>query len=198
MNLPNFSPAIDFSLAGAIYTVSVFVTVIWLRRSLHRSGHRIKVTEGQIAARVLMVVLLLVIPCYLIDIAFWCVVCLIMAMLAFGFCLGGEPGGAIAGPIVLSALFVREFVLGFPDLILEPEAVRELSNEDTAIDALVGQQAVTASPLRPTGSIVQDGRVFQAVSEGGDFIDADVAVSIVGFRNGMYSVERIAKESNDL
>ncbi len=101
MNWPNFSTTIDLYLAGAIYTVSVFVTVIWLRRTLTRNEQRIKATEGQIAARILLIVLSLLIPCYLIDLAFWSVVGLILAILILGLGIGGEPGGVIAMPFVL-------------------------------------------------------------------------------------------------
>ncbi|MFN7873735.1 MAG: hypothetical protein ACK5PB_00355 [Pirellula sp.] len=52
----------------------------------------IEVTEARIATRILVVVLLLLIPCYLIDIAFWGVAALIMALFIFGLLVGGEPG----------------------------------------------------------------------------------------------------------
>lgn len=197
MNWPNFSTTIDLYLAGAIYTVSVFVTVIWLRRTLTRNEQRIKATEGQIAARILLIVLSLLILCYLIDLAFWSVVGLILAILILGLGIGGEPGGVIAMPFVLGALFIREFVLGFPGLVLEPEPMRATAKQETDIDPLIGQQVVTISPLRPTGSIVYEGRILPAASEAGRFVDSDTAVSVTGFRNGIYLVETISEELID-
>jgi membrane-bound ClpP family serine protease len=196
MNLPQFLPSVDVPLAVAVYTLSVFATVVWLRRSSSRKDRLIKVTESQIAARILVVVLSLLIPCYLIDFAFWGVFALIAALFTFGLLLGGEPGGILAGPVMLAALFVREFVLGFPDLVLHPEAVCPSGKPESLIDPLVGQRAVTVSALRPSGTILHEGRILQAASEAGTFIDPDVTVSIRHFRNGICWVE-IADESSD-
>lgn len=194
MNLPNFLPTVDLPLAALIYALALLATVVWLRRKQSKSDLQIEVTETRIATRILVVVLSLLIPCYLIDFAFWGLTALIVALFIFGLLVGGEPGGVIAGPILVATLFVREFVLGFPELILHPKPVRQPEDQEKLSNLLVGQQALTASPLRPTGSIVHDGRIYQAASEAGIFIESDVPITIVGFRNGVYFVEEIAAE----
>lgn len=197
MNLPKFLPSVDVPLAASIYAFSLMATVIWLRRMRSQGDRLIEVTEARIATRILVVVLSLLVPCYLIDIAFWGVAALIMALFVFGLLVGGEPGGIIAGPVLIAGLFVREFVLGFPGLILRPEPVRQIANHETINDPFVGLRAVTDSALRPTGRILHGGCVLQAASDDGTFIDANVAVSILSFRNGIYSVAKIADEPSD-
>lgn len=194
VNLPNFSPTVDLPLAALIYASALLATVVWLRRVRSKSDLLIEVTETRVAARILVVVLSLLIPCYLIDFAFWGLTALIVALFIFGLLVGGEPGGIIAGPVFVAALFVKEFVLGFPELILHPETVRQPEDPEISRYPLVGHQAFTASPLRPTGSIVHDGRFYQASSETGVFIESDVPISIVSFRNGVYLVEEIIDE----
>jgi membrane-bound ClpP family serine protease len=197
VNLPNFSPTVDLPLAALIYASALLATVVWLRRVRSKSDLLIEVTETRIATRILVVVLLLLIPCYLIDIAFWGVAALIMALFIFGLLVGGEPGGIIAGPVLIAGLFVREFVLGFPEFILKPEPAPQIANHETINDPLVGQRAVTDSALRPTGVILRGGCVLQAASDDGTFIDANVAVTILSFRNGIYLVAKIADEPSD-
>ncbi len=75
--------------------------------------------------------------------------------------------------------------------------MRATAKQETDIDPLIGQQVVTISPLRPTGSIVYEGRILPAASEAGRFVDSDTAVSVTGFRNGIYLVETISEELID-
>jgi membrane-bound ClpP family serine protease len=192
MHLPHFSSLVDVPLAISIYVLSVFGTVIWLRRAKPANDRLTKVTEVRVATRILIVLLSILVPCYLIDFAFWGAATFVVALLIFGSFVGGEPGGVIAGPVVIAALFVREYVLGFPDLILHPEAAHETAPQEVLIDPLVGQQAITVSVLRPFGSIEFEGRVLQAVSDTGDFVDSNTTVFIRSSRNGVYSVEVIS------
>ncbi len=192
MHLPHFYSTVDVPLAVSIYVLSVFGTVIWLRRAKTENVRLTKVTEVRVASRILIVLLSILVPCYLIDFAFWGAATLVLALLIFGSFVGGEPGGVIAGPVVIAALFVREYVLGFPDLILHPEAAHKTAPQELLIDPLVGQQAITVSVLRPFGSIEFDGRVLQAVSDTRDFIDTNSSVFIRSSRDGVYSVEIIS------
>ena len=192
MNLPKFLPSVDVPLAALIYAFALWMTVVWLRRVRSQSDRLLEVTETQIATRILVVILSLLIPCYLIDIAFWGVATLTSALFVIGLLLGGEPGGVIAGPVLIAALVLKEFVLGFPDFILKPEPVREIGKDETISDPLLGQRAVTESALRPTGGVLHEESVLPAASYDGSFIDANVTVSILSFRNGIYLVEKIA------
>lgn len=189
MQLPHFSSIVDVPMAISIYILSVFGTAIWLRRAKLVNDRLSKVTEVRVATRILIVLLSILIPCYFVDFAFWGTATFIIALFVVGSLVGGEPGGVIAGPVVLAALFVREFVLGFPDLILHPESANNTDPADVVIDPLVGKQAITVSALRPFGSIELEGRVLQAVTDSGDFIDSGTTVCIRSSRNGVYSVD---------
>jgi membrane-bound ClpP family serine protease len=155
------------------------------------------VTEVQVASRILIVLLSIFIPCYLIDFAFWVAVAFLFALFIFGSMIGGEPGGVIAWPVFIAALFVREFVLGFPDLILHPEAANKIQPQGESSDPLIGLQARTVSALRPFGSIALEGRILQAVSDSGDFIDTNTIVCIRSSRNGTYSVEVVSEAHSE-
>jgi hypothetical protein len=98
---------------------------------------------------------------------------------------------------LIAALFVKESVLGFPDFMLKPEPARQIANHETINDPLVGQRAVTNSALRLAGMTLRKGCVLQAASDDGTFIDANVAVTILSFRNGIYLVAKIADEPSD-
>lgn len=195
--MPHFSSIVDIPLAISIYVLSVFGTAIWMRREKLVNDRLSNVTEVRVASRILIVLLSILVPCYLIDFAFWGAATFIIALFIFGSLVGGEPGGVIAGPVVIAALFVREFVLGFPDLILHPETANNADPAVVLIDPLIGQHAITVLALRPFGSIEVEGRVLQAVSDSGDFIDADTTVCIRSSRNGIFSVEMISVADED-
>ncbi|MCU0704548.1 MAG: hypothetical protein MUF18_11280 [Fimbriiglobus sp.] len=66
------------------------------------------------------------------------------------------------------------------------DSVAELSE----LDALRGQIGRTATPMRPAGTVVFDGRRIDALTEG-VMLDADVAVQCVGVRAGRVVVRRV-------
>jgi hypothetical protein len=56
-HLPHFTSVVDLPLAVSIYVLSVFGTAIWLRRAKPVNNRLSKVTEAQVATRILVVIL---------------------------------------------------------------------------------------------------------------------------------------------
>src|SRR5690349_4063936 len=71
---------------------------------------------------------------------------------------------------------------GMPDPVeLRRERVHDDRIRRSERGRLVGGSGIAATPLRPSGRVVIDGRVHEAVSESG-FIDRGMTVEVIGSR----------------
>jgi membrane-bound ClpP family serine protease len=93
--------------------------------------------------------------------------------------------GLPALPLIVLGSLAKEFILGFPELVLSPgsrpdrKAVSEVE-----VHEMVGWKATTTAALRLQGEVSIDGENFRATSDSATMIDAGVLVEVVGFRNG--------------
>ena len=104
--------------------------------------------------------------------------------------------GVLVGTVAGTALLLRYF----PESRLAQRTIvlgDRLSSEDgdsfrERFEALVGLEGVAKTPLRPSGTVVVDGRRLDAVTEG-DLIDAGRSVRIVDTRGGSIVVREVER-----
>ena len=89
------------------------------------------------------------------------------------------------GLISIGFLYVmQQWILGWPDraLLVNDASLESNQTSSGAPDPLVGRTAQAATPLRPTGKVVVDGKELDASCEFG-FLQAGSQVEIVGRRS---------------
>ena len=107
----------------------------------------------------------------------------------------GNVLGIFGLPVLTVAIFVGEYILGFPGLILSPTERRALPAREPPSTPMLGRNAITFGPLRPQGEIEIDGQKFSASSDSGRMIDSGVAVRVTGIKNGNLLVSENENES---
>ena len=122
--------------------------------------------------------------CWLGNIGVWIVLVLIFFVGLIPTMITADQSDGLV--LVAAAAFVREWAFGFPTLVLRPKP--SLQNEEQGI---VGRTGIVTSPLKPSGRVSIDDTQIQAVSDGGDFIETGVQITVTGFRNGTPSVRKI-------
>ncbi|MBR2823577.1 MAG: hypothetical protein IKE24_07835 [Clostridia bacterium] len=80
------------------------------------------------------------------------------------------------------------------DLVLRDTQHPEEEQRLDALRALTGREAVTATPLRPGGQILLEGRRYNAAS-GGEFLEKGVRVQVTGAAGDHLTVCRIDPET---
>lgn len=121
--------------------------------------------------------------CYFIDVAFYVPIVIFLFLILLVF--GGDIFGILGLPAIAVAYMLKEYVLGFPDLILDPPSPLETDNElQASLAKHIGQVAITTSSLKPIGEIELNDVRLTAASESGVFIDPGTDVVIVGVKNG--------------
>ncbi len=137
---------------------------------------------------------ILLLICWLANLGVYVLLLVLLATGVIGIILCGDEA-ALGLIMYLSFGMVREWCLGFPNLVLDPNSHQTVETPKLLQHAeLVGCHAITTSPLRPSGEVKIDDKEFSAVSENGKLIESGVAVTIVGERNGQLCV-RDALES---
>lgn len=133
----------------------------------------------------------LVAICWLANIGLWVVLILI-------FFIGLIPTIMIAdqgdGAVILFtvAAFFREWAFGFPTFVLRPKPVSQTSNHE-----IIGKIGIVSSPLKPSGQITIGDNQMQAVSDGGEYIDTGLQISVTGIRNGLPTVRKVETTVSD-
>lgn len=185
--MKHFSPWIDIPIAIALYVAVVVGFLAWVHKSSQTSVARNEETRDRLVFRLGVIFVTIGLICYLLDIAFWLVVCVIFILLLSLFAEGFL--GILAIPIVALAMFTKEYVLGFPELILSP---RESTDGPADLNCLIGNTGSTVTSLRPQGEIEINGQRYIAESESGDLIDRETPVTIVGVKKQLLLANRIS------
>ena len=180
--MPSFSPWIDIPIALVCYVASLAGMLFWVHRSDQHDVEATFETTRRVCIRVAILTLSLFTATYLADIAFWVVVGILL-LLALVVVVG-DGFGILGLSLVGIAYLFKEYVLGFPELILAPPKPIEQANTDGGHSAaFVGRSTVTVSPLRPIGEVELDGLRMAARSARGDYIPRDAKVVVIGSQN---------------
>jgi len=190
--MPRFTPIIDLPVLMFAFIATLAGTLYWVFQTEQDGVPKTGDAASRAAFRLSIVAGLMGVFCYLTGIAFWFVL-IITAFLMLGV-LAGDMLGIAGLPLVALGYLVKEYVLGFPELILSPKLGDTNVGQTQEFHEMVGRNAITTAPLRPQGDIVIDGQFFPASSDSGTLIDPGVAVFVVGSRNGNLLV---AESRND-
>ena len=82
------------------------------------------------------------------------------------------------------------------DLVLQDTQHPEAENSLEALQALSGQEAVAATPLRPAGQVELSGRRYNAAS-GGEFLEKGTRVRIIGAEGDHLTVRPLETGSGE-
>ena len=132
--------------------------------------------------------------CWLANFGVWAFLVLGLVFGLIGTLIVGN-GGSPDLMFVGTAVALREWSFGFPSLILdipnrEPKPISENSNHE-----LIGVSGITSGPLRPSGYAHINDAEMAVIADCGTLIDAGVAVTVTGFRNGTPRVRPVASET---
>jgi hypothetical protein len=181
--MPSFTPLIDVPLAVLVYGATLLGVLYWVHRTGQQGVKKTPQTTRRVASRLALLTACLLLVCYLVDFAFW-IAALVAIVLVLATLAGGQLS-ALGLPLVLLAHLIKEYIMGFPELILDPP---EPSNDSAAdhdrLPALVGRSAIAAAELRPQGEIEIDGMRLPAASHCGKMIAAGMSLRVTGYRNG--------------
>ena len=170
--------------------------MLWLFQSNSHDLAQSSTNAFRIAIRLGIVIGVVGALCYAASIPplLFFLVCCAIAFVGWGGML--LELAILALPLLGLLYVVQQFVLGFPDRsswILgsnehQPKKTRAKPNP------FIGEQALTASPLRPTGDItLSDGSTHTAVTETNTFLDEQETVKIVAARDQTLIVRPINK-----
>ena len=180
--MPSFTLLIDLPLIVFAYTATLLTILHWVYRTDQDDVPKSNETAMLAAFRLTIVTSLIAGFCYLAGIAFWFLV-VIAAVLALTTWAGGWFG--IAGLPVIGLVFLtKEYVLGFPELVLSPKEQVPETSAKSSPHVMIGRTTTLTSPLRPQGKIVVEGKSFSAASDDGTMMDAGIDVVVTGSRNG--------------
>lgn len=94
-----------------------------------------------------------------------------------------------------AADLLREWAFGYPRFILSPPSDEDaIASRQAELEDLLGKDATTCTPLRPNGDVTVDGHKFEASSEDGTFIEANLAVVVSSIKNGTLFVRPQRKQ----
>lgn len=181
--MPSFAPWIDIPLAALVYVAAVMGVLYWVRRTDQQSTRRARETTRRVSVRLALLTAGLLLVCYLVGFAFW-IAALVAIVLVLAALAGGQVG-ALGLPLVVLAHLVKEYIMGFPELVLDPpEPTEDAPAIDDRMSALVGRSAIAVAPLRPQGAVEIDGKRLPAASDCGMMISTGTALRVTGCRNG--------------
>lgn len=186
----SFSPWIDLPLALLIYAVVLASVFYWVHGDKQQIIEKTPKTTRGITFRLGLVISCLFVGCYATNIAFWFVgVIAVLLVLAVG---AGDVLGILVLPFLGLGYLLKEFVLGFPELLLSPPDDRFVEVSSTGRFAeFLERLAITTGPCLPQGEIEIDEGRFPAISDSGMMIDSGKPVRVTGERNGSLLVRAI-------
>jgi membrane-bound ClpP family serine protease len=180
--MPSFTPLIDIPLAVLLYAATLSGVLYWVHRTGQQSVKKTRQTTRRVVSRLALLTACLLLVCYLVDFAFW-----IAALVAIVLVLATLAGqlSALGLPLVVLTHLIKEYIMGFPELILDPpEPSKDSTADHDRLPALVGRSAIAAVELRPQGEIEIDGMRLSAASHCGKMIAAGMSLRVTGYRNG--------------
>lgn len=174
----HFSPWIDIPLAVLLYGGALFRILRWVHKPDQLTVKKTPETTRRAAFRLAIVILPLVLICYAVNIAFWLVVVIIPLIDLMGL------------PVLKLGYPIREFTLGFPELVLSPpDSVGQSPLAvDDPLDQYVGRTARATSSLCPQGTVEIDDLQLGATSASGLLISPGTTLHVTGMRDGQLLV----------
>lgn len=103
-----------------------------------------------------------------------------LGVVALFTALGIAAGNILAAPPVMMAACVLLYVLWIPPwsmFVLEPQQDEPLP--ESTRDAIVGQTGITRSVLRPIGNVEIEGKLYEAATEDGQYIEPGATVVVL-------------------
>lgn len=183
----SFNPYIDLPVIGTVYLVIAMYLLYSLPKYERPPGFDLRTARTRLLIVVPLVFCIIASICYVFDVSLW-IVHLVIFGLAVALVVGSD-GGLIALPLVAIGAFLKEYVLGFPELVQRPPETME--DQSTDLRRLIGRAGRTTTALRPLGKVELDGKLFDAEALSGEFIQTDQAVIISEIRNGRLQVEGV-------
>jgi membrane protein implicated in regulation of membrane protease activity len=181
--MPGFSLLTDLITSLIVYVCAAALTLRWIHRTDQVRVPRNPDVTRLVIGRLAVVVGGLFVACWLSGIAVWVPVLAMGLLMLFAL-----VGDALGLPGVVVFWVVQQYVLGFPardDLFLTPPAsMNREHSEPVALMQLVGQNATTLSPLKPTGEIILGDARYTAASESGGYLRPGEVVVISGVKDG--------------
>lgn len=175
-----------------IYIVVLVGMLHWVHRTDQVSVRKTPETTRRIWSRLAIVAGCLLLGCYFLDVAFWIVAVLACVMVLLA--MTGELLGIVGLPLIALGYVIKEFVMGFPELVLEPaEQHPTRPGLDHKHAEFIGRCGVVVSPMRPSGEIEVDGVLLQAKSEG-KMIDKGTTVRVTRLQGGTLVVRESSGE----
>lgn len=199
----HFLPWVDLPVALLLY--SAFCFSIWSQffKSPPETveNPQPRSTMPRAAFRLALVFLTMLLACYLLNIAFW-IVAVILGVLVIGVG-GGAYGGAgeflglLGMPFVAVGYFIKEFILGFPEMCLDPPtSVGVGAQIDSELSSYLGKEVIAVSTLSPQGNVQFDGQRLEAASASGAMISAGTKLKVIGIQDRQLLVaEQIESEN---
>ena len=179
--MPHFNPLIDLPIMAAIWAAVLAGTLFWVFGTSQDKVERSREVISRTTFRITLLVAMFGAICWLVGVAFWAVIPIAMLIVLLG--LGGVGAGPLAIPFVVFGMLIKDYVLGFPELILSPPTeTRQKSSSQPC--ALTGATGTTLGPLAPQGDVSVEGDAYPAASANSTMIDPGKSVLVVGEKNG--------------
>jgi len=196
MDKLTFLPIVDLPLAGIVMATFIWHFNRWTRQRNIDTTVDIASRLPKARIRVIVFFACVVSLCWFLDLAFWSLFAILLALgLAFAVAFGGELEGGAFGLLAV-AFLIREWAFGFPQLILHPQNhSSQTKKESVEFGELVGQIGIATSPLRPSGDADIGGVKYSVVSYDGAMIDLGSSVVVRTIRNGGLCVAPVAEAS---
>ena len=175
----------DILVTAVAYAITVASFIAWIYIGKPDRIPRTRKTVFALCLRSIPLFLIIYMICHAFNIT--AVIGLVfLAAIAFFSLLSVNLGGL---PGVALLYVLQQWILGWPDrsLLVNNVCIESSRDHVGSIDPLIGHTARSASPLRPAGKIVSEGKEIDATSEYG-YIDAGIEVMIIGKRDFTYLV----------
>lgn len=192
--MPRFTLLVDLPLLSAVWLVVLSGTLYWILKSSQDQVPRTQEVVARASFRITLLIALMGLVCWLVGVAFWVAIAASLVAILLG--IGGPTAGPLCAPFFLTIMFAKEYVLGFPELVLSPPAERQPlpSKQPHPLHEKIG---TALGPLCPQGDVEIDGEQHPAASANGTLIDAEASVVVVGHKNGTIFVAEIQPTATD-
>lgn len=171
------------------YLVTLLKILYWMYYSQQETVERSATTTRRVVFRLLILFVALGFIVWVTDVGLLFVV-IIASFIVLSTFVGDLV--AVGGlPAVGLFLLIKDFVLGFPELVLAPERRNSSTDEPIVPQKMLGQKGQLTTNARPQGSIEIDGETWPAASESGVMLERGLYVKVVGVRNGTLMVAEI-------
>ena len=172
--MSTFNPWIDLPTALLSYAILVWILLRWARRDAADVLEKTQTTRIRLAMRLAIVFGTILLFAYLCNLAVW------ILLVAVGLLWFGVVGDSL-----------REYLLGFPDLVLRPPTVDpKVKPETIDVTEYIGWKGIVSAPIYRSGEgkVDVDERSLPATSDCDSSINVGQAVTVRRVINGVLVV----------